>query len=84
MLECETCPQISANLKHNTDERKVQADVFASKLLGVIQGMEARGLSQREMIAELNLLGVKTAKGKEWSLIQLQRVIKRLTNITTC
>jgi hypothetical protein len=40
--------------------------------------MRARGLKQRAMIAELNQLGVKTAKGGEWSLIQLQRVMARI------
>jgi DNA invertase Pin-like site-specific DNA recombinase len=67
------------NLKRNIDERKAEADAFASKLREVIEGMTARGLSQREMIAELNQLEIKTAKGRKWSLIQVQRVIKRLS-----
>lgn len=35
-------------------------------------------MSQRQQVAELNTLGIKTAKGADWSLIQLQRVLKRL------
>jgi hypothetical protein len=45
---------------------------------GQIEGFQLRGLSQRQMVVELNSLGIRTAKGNEWSLIQLQRVIKRL------
>ncbi len=66
-----------ANLKRNIEERKNAADAFAAKLTGVIQGFKASGLSQRAMVAQLNQLGIRTAKGGEWSLIQLQRVMQR-------
>ena len=69
------------NLRTNIEERQAAADAFASKLRGVIEGMKARGLSQRAMVAELNAVGIKTAKGGEWSLIQLQRVMKRLATV---
>jgi DNA invertase Pin-like site-specific DNA recombinase len=69
----------AANLKPNIEERQAEADAFAEKLRGLIEGMKARGLSQRAMVAEMNALGVKTPKGGEWSLIQLQRVIRRLS-----
>jgi DNA invertase Pin-like site-specific DNA recombinase len=67
-----------ANLRRDIDLRKQQADAFAVKLQGVIQGMKARSMTQRAMVAELNSLGVKTAAGGEWSLVQLQRVVQRL------
>jgi DNA invertase Pin-like site-specific DNA recombinase len=67
-----------ANLKPNIEERQAEADAFAGKLAGMIEGMKARGLTQRAMVAEMNALGIKTAKGGEWSLVQLQRVLKRL------
>lgn len=68
----------SANLKPNIEQRQQAASEFASKLKGVIEGMKARGLTQRAMIAELNQLGIKTARGCDWSLIQLQRVLVKL------
>jgi DNA invertase Pin-like site-specific DNA recombinase len=68
----------AANLKPNVEERQQAAEEFAGKLRGVIEGMKARGLSQRAMCDELNQLGIKTARGGEWSLIQLQRVIKKI------
>lgn len=68
----------AANLKPNIEIRQGAADAFAAKLRGQIEGCKLRGLSQRQMVAELNDLGIRTAKGSEWSLIQLQRVVKRL------
>ncbi|MDD2722999.1 MAG: recombinase family protein [Methylovulum sp.] len=66
-----------ANLKPNIEARQKSADEFANKLKGMIEGMKAQGLSQRAMLGELNGLGIKTAKGGEWSLVQLQRVMAR-------
>lgn len=68
----------SENLKPNIEARKQAADDFAIKLKGVIDGMKARGLSQRAMCDELNDLGIKTAKGGKWSQVQLQRILARL------
>lgn len=65
------------NLRSNIEQRQAVAKEFAGKLKGVIEGMRARGLSQRAMVVELNQLGIKTARGGEWSLIQLQRTIAR-------
>lgn len=67
-----------ANLKPNIETRSADADAFAEKLRGQIEGFKLRELTQRQMVEELNLLGIRTAKGGEWSLIQLQRVMKRL------
>ncbi|MDP2852125.1 MAG: recombinase family protein [Gallionella sp.] len=67
----------ATNLKPNIEARQKAADEFANKLKGIIEGMKAQGLSQRAMLGELNGLGIKTAKGGEWSLVQLQRVMAR-------
>lgn len=67
-----------ANLKPKIEERRANAQAFAEKLRGVVDGMKARGLSQRNMVAELNTLGVKAHQGGAWSLAQLQRVMIRL------
>lgn len=63
------------NLQTNLDERKAASAAFANKLRGQIKGFHLRGMSQRAIVAELNQVGIKTAMGGEWSLIQLQRVI---------
>lgn len=71
-----------ANLQPNIEMRQAAADGFAQKMRGQIEGFKLRGLTQRQMVVELNSLGIRTAKGSEWSLIQLQRVIKRLSSAT--
>jgi DNA invertase Pin-like site-specific DNA recombinase len=68
----------AANLQPNIEMRQAEADGFAQKLRGQIEGFKLRGLSQRQMVAELNSLAVRTANGNEWSLIQVQRIMKRL------
>jgi DNA invertase Pin-like site-specific DNA recombinase len=68
----------AANLKPNIEQRQQAADDFARKLHGILTGFKARGLSQRAQVAELNSLGIKTARGGVWSLVQLQRVMSRL------
>lgn len=67
----------AANLKPNIEQRQQAAGDFAGKLKGVIEGMKARGLTQRAMCEELNQLGIKTAKGGQWGQVQLQRVMSR-------
>jgi len=43
-----------------------------------LQRFKAQGLTQRQMVEELNRLRVPAARGGEWSLMQLQRVLKRI------
>lgn len=66
------------NLRRCLDERRAVADANASKLAGLVAGFKARGLSQRAMLAELNGAGVRTPRGGQWSLVQLQRLLERL------
>lgn len=66
------------NLKPNIEKRKRKAKAFAYRLKGQIEGFRQRGLTQREMIAELNSVGITAPRGGQWSLIQLQRTLARL------
>lgn len=66
------------NLKNNLSERQKISKNFADKLKGLIEGYKLRGLSQRAMVVELNLLGLPAPKGGLWSLIQLQRIISKI------
>ena len=65
------------NLRRNIEERQAAADIFAQRLLTVLAGFALSGMSQRAQVAELNQLGIKTLLGGEWSLMQLQRLLKR-------
>ncbi|WP_332848145.1 recombinase family protein [Massilia sp. S19_KUP03_FR1] len=66
------------NLKPNIDARKAEANLFAEKLRGQFDGFRLRNLTQRQMVEELNELGIRTPAGYLWKLIQVQRLIKRL------
>lgn len=66
------------NLKQNVDARRAAANALAERLSGVLQGFKAAGLTQRQMTSNLNLLGIRAAAGGEWSLAQVQRVLKRI------
>ncbi len=66
-----------ANLRRNVEARQQAADAFAAKLSATLNGFKSAGMTQREMVAELNSLGVKTTRGGQWSQVQLQRVLAR-------
>ena len=70
----------AANLKPNVEARQRAADAFAVKLAGVIAGFRARNLSQRDMVAELNALGIRTVNGAQWHRGQLCRLIERINS----
>ena len=56
------------NLRMVNDQRHAYAQAHADKLRGVLEGFKAQGLSQRAMLAELNALGIKPARGEAWHL----------------
>lgn len=66
------------NLSKGNKDREQKAGEFAEKLKGALEGFKAEGLTQRAMVERLNQIGVKTSAGKEWKLMTLQRVLKRL------
>ena len=63
------------NLAAHREARTRDAAAFAERLRGVLEGFELRGLSQRQMVAELNVLGIRAPRGGTWRLKQVQRVI---------
>jgi DNA invertase Pin-like site-specific DNA recombinase len=50
----------------------------ATDLQGVLLPMRQAGKSLREIAAELSRLGIKTARGGEWTAAQVQRTLGRL------
>lgn len=66
------------NLRANLDARKSAADAFALRLSGLVKGFEARALSQRAMVIELNTAQVPAPRGGQWRLAQVQRLLLRL------
>jgi DNA invertase Pin-like site-specific DNA recombinase len=72
----------AANLKPNVEARQHAADAFADKLSGVVAGFRARGISQRDMVTELNALEIKTPNGGAWHRGQLCRLLERIDKRT--
>lgn len=67
------------NLHIDNSKRMKASQQFAESLRPIIEGFQAKGMTQREMVTALNTSKVSTATGNgEWSLVQAQRVIKRL------
>lgn len=67
-----------ASLRPLNGARAADAAEFAAKLRPTVTAFVEQGLTQRAIVAELNAVGIKTAKGSEWGLIQLQRVLARM------
>ncbi|NYH13544.1 recombinase family protein [Paraburkholderia bryophila] len=67
-----------ANLRPNIEARQQAAQSFAEGLSRTLNSFSADGLTQRQQVDELNRLGICTARGGHWSLMQLQRVRARL------
>jgi DNA invertase Pin-like site-specific DNA recombinase len=58
--------------------RKERAENRASDLLPVIESIKAEGvMSLRQIASVLNERGITTARGGEWSAVQVQRVLHR-------
>ncbi len=66
------------HLKADNKARSKAAKARAQSLKLTLQAFKAQGLTQRQMVEELNRLRVPAARGGEWSLMQLQRVLKRI------
>lgn len=66
------------NLKNMNTTNKRQAEEFAENLRPVLTGLIQQNLSQRKIVEQLNSTGIPARRGGDWSLIQLQNVLKRL------
>jgi len=68
----------AANLAKVNDRRHAYAQQHADKLRVTLRGMRKQGLTQREMVEQLNTLGLAAPRGGAWHLATLQRVLARL------
>jgi DNA invertase Pin-like site-specific DNA recombinase len=65
--------------KASVTARITKVNNRASDLAPIIEELMGAGaVSLRQIAAELNAKGIKTARGKEWSPMQVQRVIERM------
>ena len=66
------------NLKADNQKRIQKANENAESLRATLTSFIKSGYTQRQIVDELNRIGVKTARGYEFKLTTLQRVMKRL------
>jgi DNA invertase Pin-like site-specific DNA recombinase len=71
------------NLQAHRQARTLQAQANAARLSGVLKGFSLRGLTQREMVGELNEPQIPAPRGGTWALRQLQRVFKQIEALPT-
>jgi DNA invertase Pin-like site-specific DNA recombinase len=64
-------------MKRNQEVQR-KATERAQNVAGLIQPLREAGKSLREIAAELNRAGVRTARGGEWQASQVKRTIERL------
>ena len=65
-------------MKRDNKVRQENALAFAETLRPTREAFTGQGETQRAMVDALNQSGVKTRKGNQWNLNQLQAVLKRL------
>ena len=68
-------PQLSDTLNQ---PRIAKANEFAESMRPILTAFKASGMTQRSMVEALNDKGITSARGGLWSLIQLQRTLRRL------
>lgn len=67
-------------MKRNQEVQR-KATERAQSVAGLIQPLREAGKSLREIAAELNRAGVRTARGGEWQASQVKRTIERLEKV---
>jgi DNA invertase Pin-like site-specific DNA recombinase len=66
------------NFEAHLAKRRQRIATFDRRVRRTFEALRGAGTTQRGIVDELNKAGVRTLEGGEWSLVQVQRVIKRL------
>jgi DNA invertase Pin-like site-specific DNA recombinase len=67
-----------SNLRPYVESQKEAARAYAERLRGHFESYLDRGASRREIVEDLNRLGIRAPRGGQWHLNQVQRVLKLL------
>lgn len=68
-------PKVDGKLGAQANRK--QADAFAAKLGPIMGDLQGRGLSLRQMAAELTTLGIQTPRGGQWTAAAVRSVLLR-------
>lgn len=69
------------NLAIANAKRVANANLHATSVWHIVENLLNQGLSLRGIASRLNLSGVKTATGKEWEAMTVQRLVKRMEGL---
>jgi DNA invertase Pin-like site-specific DNA recombinase len=73
-------PRLSEAAARGTAAGKSRADQFAANLLPLVREIQKAGASSLNAIADaLNKRGIRTARGKEWTHVQVGLTLRRTT-----
>ena len=73
-------PRLSEAAARGTAAGKSRADQFAANMLPLVREIQKAGASSLNAIADaLNKRGIRTARGKEWTHVQVGHVLRRAT-----
>ena len=71
---------IRPGTERRNEVRRQIAQTQAQRLAAIVVPLRNRGATLREIAGALNEAGVQTARGGQWSAVQVQRVLARLTD----
>ena len=66
------------NIQSQVEKLKEGSRIWSEGKRNIITGLVKQGMTQREIVSELNKLNIKTRRDCQWSLITLQRVMNNL------
>jgi DNA invertase Pin-like site-specific DNA recombinase len=66
------------NIRTHVERIKEESQKWSEGYRTLITGFVKQGMTQRQIVEELNKLNIRTRRGSEWRLVTLQRVMKRL------
>jgi DNA invertase Pin-like site-specific DNA recombinase len=71
-------PRLAQARKKSLAARRAAADAFAANTRPIIEQIQASGVSSLRGVAKaLNARGVRTARGSEWTAVQVSNVLER-------
>ena len=71
-------PRLAQARKKSLAARSAAADAFAANVRPIIEQIQAGGVSSLRGVAKaLNARGVRTARGSEWTAVQVNNVLRR-------
>ena len=68
----------ATNLRRHVDRQRAASIAFCERLRGQFMSYGERGLTQRQIVADLNALEIRAPRGGPWRLAQVQRVLATL------